>query len=159
VADGIPFAFEWFDDAVAYIDNFDFGTSVHTFSLSDGNELEYLSAREKEIREALRWKYSFTDIRELLKEGRDGESRMFYRIYTDPPSEGSLADKPVTFSHYQVLFKLEDGSPLNVGGLKKLAQKLLGESCDNANMYEAVEAAYKLDRFFSVGFSCNKPRR
>lgn len=155
--DGVPYAFEWFPDAVAMIDHFDLGTSLNLVALPSGQPIEFLSQRETEVREALRWKYSFTDYRKMIQENKttiDGT----IRIYTNDPSEGFLDKKPVWFSDFAVLFKLDPATPRDESILSATAFKTIEKSCNNPNLYLSAKASFENQLFHAFRISCHKQR-
>lgn len=157
VRDGVPAYFEWFPDAVAFIDHFDFGTSIKVLALPSGKELEYLSPRYNEIQEALRWKYSFTDYDEMTSESKTAAIPADYRVYAIPPREGTLNEVPVRFSYYCVLFKLNAAQTVTEATVRKTAEKIVSKDCQNAWINRFTKTARGEEAFYSVAFSCHVP--
>lgn len=158
VRDGVPFAFEWFPDAVAMIDHFDLGTSVSSLALSNGQPLEFLSDRETEIREALRWKYNFSDYRKMTLERQDKATGGVLRVYTNEQTEGSLSGKPVWFQTFVVLFKFPDAAARSEAVLSTSSLEAIGKACNDPYKFRSVRASFGNDSFHSLYFTCHKPR-
>ena len=156
--DGVPFAFEWFPDAVAMIDHFDFGTSIMVLALPSGQRLQFMSQRESEVREGLRWKYAFTDYPKMIREKKDTATGGMLRVYTNEPNEGSLKKNPVWFSNFAVLFKFEDPIAREESILASIALKELGKFCSNPDLYRSVKASFENHFFHAIRFSCHSPR-
>lgn len=159
VRDGIPHAIEWFDDVVALVDHFDGGTSLKVIDRASGDELDFLSEKAVVTREALRWKHSFSDFRNLVSERQDTSIPAAVRIYGDIPTEGSFDNISGTISRFLILFKLNPRTPVDEAVLKIKAIKTLGRRCQNGNIYETAKATRNGDAFYSLAFNCIKPHR